>query len=105
MCRPAAEITETRSAQQRGEAPGGRPRHWERAALELRPVRRGSARIPLWGIQAEPAQARFLGGSPRSLVARQRALFRQPGRQLRLLGLLDAHPGRAEGAGAPPFFF
>ncbi|KAJ1186073.1 hypothetical protein NDU88_002858, partial [Pleurodeles waltl] len=32
-----------------GEAPGGRLRHWGRAALELRRVRRGSARIPLRG--------------------------------------------------------
>ncbi|KAJ1089065.1 hypothetical protein NDU88_002218 [Pleurodeles waltl] len=60
--------------------------------------------FPFGGIQAEPAQARFLGGSPRSLVVRQHTLFRLPGRrQQRLLGLLEAHPGRAEGAGAPPF--
>ncbi|KAJ1138705.1 hypothetical protein NDU88_005086 [Pleurodeles waltl] len=49
MCWPAAENAETRSSRQRGEAPGGRLRHWERAVLELRRVRRSSARIPLRG--------------------------------------------------------
>ncbi|KAJ1191691.1 hypothetical protein NDU88_001007 [Pleurodeles waltl] len=44
MCLPAAESAGTRSARQRGgEAPSGRLWHWERAALELRRVRRGSA--------------------------------------------------------------
>ncbi|KAJ1117152.1 hypothetical protein NDU88_005352 [Pleurodeles waltl] len=38
-----------RSALQEGEAPSGRTRHWERAALELRQVCRGAARIPLRG--------------------------------------------------------
>ncbi|KAJ1140465.1 hypothetical protein NDU88_006817 [Pleurodeles waltl] len=36
MCLPAAESAGIRSALQRGEAPGRRLRHWERAALELR---------------------------------------------------------------------
>ncbi|KAJ1091238.1 hypothetical protein NDU88_004365 [Pleurodeles waltl] len=49
MCWPAADNTGTRSGRRKGEAPGGRLRHWERAALELRRVRRGSARIPLRG--------------------------------------------------------
>ncbi|KAJ1156159.1 hypothetical protein NDU88_008883 [Pleurodeles waltl] len=47
MCLPAAENAGIRSALQEGEAPGGRLRHWERALLELRRVRRGAARIPL----------------------------------------------------------
>ncbi|KAJ1127843.1 hypothetical protein NDU88_006236 [Pleurodeles waltl] len=49
MCWPAALAPETRLVQRLGEAPSGRLRHWGRAALELRRVRRGSARIPLWG--------------------------------------------------------
>ncbi|KAJ1186754.1 hypothetical protein NDU88_003535 [Pleurodeles waltl] len=40
---------ETRQTQAPGEVLGGRLRHWGRAALELRRVRKGSARIPLWG--------------------------------------------------------
>ncbi|KAJ1128735.1 hypothetical protein NDU88_007110 [Pleurodeles waltl] len=97
MCLPAAESTETRSARQRGEAPGGRLRHWERAALELRQVRRGAARIPLRG---NPSRAST------SKVPGQRALLRWPGRrQQRLLSLLEAHSGRAEGGRSPPPFF
>ncbi|KAJ1208624.1 hypothetical protein NDU88_004007 [Pleurodeles waltl] len=38
--------------------------------------------FPSGGIQAESAQARFLGGIPRNLVAQQRAQNRQPGRRL-----------------------
>ncbi|KAJ1151859.1 hypothetical protein NDU88_004638 [Pleurodeles waltl] len=49
MCWPAEVDTGTRADQQLGEAPGGRLRHWGRAALELRRVRRGSMRIPLRG--------------------------------------------------------
>ncbi|KAJ1154351.1 hypothetical protein NDU88_007103 [Pleurodeles waltl] len=47
MCCPVARILETRLLRRPGEASGGRLRHWGRAALELRRVRRGSARIPL----------------------------------------------------------
>ncbi|KAJ1152985.1 hypothetical protein NDU88_005757 [Pleurodeles waltl] len=47
MCLPAFGSAGTRSALQEGEAPGGRLRHWERAAVELRLVHRGAARIPL----------------------------------------------------------
>ncbi|KAJ1137780.1 hypothetical protein NDU88_004176 [Pleurodeles waltl] len=49
MCHSTARISETRLFQAPGEAYGGRLRHWGRAALELRRVRRGSARIPLRG--------------------------------------------------------
>ncbi|KAJ1214687.1 hypothetical protein NDU88_002305 [Pleurodeles waltl] len=42
MCLPAAGSAVTQLARQRGEAPGGRLRHWEHAALELRRVRRDS---------------------------------------------------------------
>ncbi|KAJ1190359.1 hypothetical protein NDU88_007097 [Pleurodeles waltl] len=51
MCLPAFGGTRIQSAslEEEGEAPGGRLRHWERAALELRRVRRGAARIPLRG--------------------------------------------------------
>ncbi|KAJ1116838.1 hypothetical protein NDU88_005043 [Pleurodeles waltl] len=89
MCWPAVVDTGTRPDQRLGEASGGRLRHWGRAALEIRRVRRGSARIPLRVIRAETAQARLLGGRPRSLEARQRALFKQPGK--RLMRLQDTH--------------
>ncbi|KAJ1211658.1 hypothetical protein NDU88_007015 [Pleurodeles waltl] len=49
----------------------GRLRHWGRAALELRRVRRGSARIPLWGNPGSASTSKV----PGSLVARLRALF------------------------------
>ncbi|KAJ1104916.1 hypothetical protein NDU88_002324 [Pleurodeles waltl] len=49
MCRPAALNLETRPLRGSGEASGRRLRHWGRAVLELRRVRRGSARIPLRG--------------------------------------------------------
>ncbi|KAJ1178213.1 hypothetical protein NDU88_003460 [Pleurodeles waltl] len=49
MCRSTARTPETRLFQVPGEAPSGRLRHWGCAALELRRVRRGSARIPLRG--------------------------------------------------------
>ncbi|KAJ1161632.1 hypothetical protein NDU88_002116 [Pleurodeles waltl] len=49
MCQPDALILESRPRWNPDEAPGGRLRHWGRAALELRRVRRGSARIPLQG--------------------------------------------------------
>ncbi|KAJ1170045.1 hypothetical protein NDU88_001926 [Pleurodeles waltl] len=51
MCLSAFGGTGIRSAllEKEGEAPGGRLRHWERAALELRRVCRGAARIPLRG--------------------------------------------------------
>ncbi|KAJ1192276.1 hypothetical protein NDU88_001587 [Pleurodeles waltl] len=49
MCHSTAQTSETRLFQAPGEAPGGRLRHWGRAALKLRRVRRGSARIPLRG--------------------------------------------------------
>ncbi|KAJ1193615.1 hypothetical protein NDU88_002911 [Pleurodeles waltl] len=49
MCCPAARDAESRPLLRPGEASSERIRHWGRAALELRRVRRGSARIPLRG--------------------------------------------------------
>ncbi|KAJ1185730.1 hypothetical protein NDU88_002517 [Pleurodeles waltl] len=51
MCPPAIGGTGSLLTpfEEEGEASGGRPRHWDRAALELRRVRRGAARIPLRG--------------------------------------------------------
>ncbi|KAJ1088012.1 hypothetical protein NDU88_001171 [Pleurodeles waltl] len=49
MCCPAVRDAESRPLLRPGEASGERLRHWGRAALELRRVRRGSARIPLRG--------------------------------------------------------
>ncbi|KAJ1109915.1 hypothetical protein NDU88_007272 [Pleurodeles waltl] len=49
MCCPAVRDAESRPLLRPGEISGERLRHWGRAALELRRVRRGSARIPLWG--------------------------------------------------------
>ncbi|KAJ1137173.1 hypothetical protein NDU88_003586 [Pleurodeles waltl] len=56
MCRSTARSasrtprnSETRQIQAPGEVLGGRLRYWGRAALELRRVRKGSARIPLRG--------------------------------------------------------
>ncbi|KAJ1150582.1 hypothetical protein NDU88_003372 [Pleurodeles waltl] len=52
--------SETRQIQAPGKVLSGRLRHWGRAALELRPVRKGSVRIPLWG---NPARA-SIGKAP-----------------------------------------
>ncbi|KAJ1208431.1 hypothetical protein NDU88_003817 [Pleurodeles waltl] len=49
MCCPAARDAESRPLLRPGEESGERLRHWGCAALELRRVRRGSARIPLRG--------------------------------------------------------
>ncbi|KAJ1161681.1 hypothetical protein NDU88_002163 [Pleurodeles waltl] len=46
MCRSTTRLTTRTSV-----APGGRLRHWGRAALELRRIWKGSARIPLRGNQ------------------------------------------------------
>ncbi|KAJ1185378.1 hypothetical protein NDU88_002171 [Pleurodeles waltl] len=48
MCPPIIGSTRKPSFEE-GEASGGRLRHWDRAALELRRVRRGAAWIPLRG--------------------------------------------------------
>ncbi|KAJ1099970.1 hypothetical protein NDU88_005061 [Pleurodeles waltl] len=49
MCLTDATFSESRPCRKLDEPPGGRLRHWGRAALELRRARRGSARIPLRG--------------------------------------------------------
>ncbi|KAJ1163654.1 hypothetical protein NDU88_004109 [Pleurodeles waltl] len=49
MCCPVARDAESQPLLRPGEASGERLRHWGHAALELRRVRRGSARIPLRG--------------------------------------------------------
>ncbi|KAJ1208925.1 hypothetical protein NDU88_004304 [Pleurodeles waltl] len=61
MCLLAAKSAGTRSTRQRGEAPRGRLRHWERATLELRRVRRGAARIPLWGNPSRASTSKVPG--------------------------------------------
>ncbi|KAJ1188906.1 hypothetical protein NDU88_005662 [Pleurodeles waltl] len=49
MCLTDTTFSESRPRRKLDEPPGGRLRHWGRAALELRRARRGSARIPLRG--------------------------------------------------------
>ncbi|KAJ1144975.1 hypothetical protein NDU88_011267 [Pleurodeles waltl] len=49
MCLTDVPFSESRPRRKLDEQPGGRLRHWGRAALELRRARRGSARIPLRG--------------------------------------------------------
>ncbi|KAJ1144606.1 hypothetical protein NDU88_010904 [Pleurodeles waltl] len=75
MCRSTARSTsqslETQRFQAPGEALGGRLRHWGRAALELRRVQRGLARIPLLG---NPGRV-STGNAPGSLTARLRAFL------------------------------
>ncbi|KAJ1163090.1 hypothetical protein NDU88_003553 [Pleurodeles waltl] len=73
MCRltarSASRVTrtlETQQIQAPGEVLGGRPRHWGRAALELRRVRRGSARIPLWGNPGRVSTGKAPGKEPDS---------------------------------------
>ncbi|KAJ1192688.1 hypothetical protein NDU88_001994 [Pleurodeles waltl] len=61
MCRPAAAILESRPLRDSGKASGRRLRHWGRAVLELRRVRRGSARIPLWGNQGSASTGKVPG--------------------------------------------
>ncbi|KAJ1155302.1 hypothetical protein NDU88_008033 [Pleurodeles waltl] len=49
MCLTDTPFSESRPRRKLDEPPGGRLRHWGRAALELRRAQRGSARIPLRG--------------------------------------------------------
>ncbi|KAJ1097941.1 hypothetical protein NDU88_003057 [Pleurodeles waltl] len=81
MCLPAFGGTGNQftSLEEEGEASAGRPRHWERAALELRRVRRGAARIPL---RENPGRISTSKVPGLNLVAWERTQNRQPGRRL-----------------------
>ncbi|KAJ1152734.1 hypothetical protein NDU88_005509 [Pleurodeles waltl] len=65
MCQPDALIPGSRPHWKTDEPPGGRLRHWGRAALELRRVRRGSARIPLRGNPGSASTSKVLGKASR----------------------------------------
>ncbi|KAJ1216426.1 hypothetical protein NDU88_004028 [Pleurodeles waltl] len=65
MCWPAALISETRLLWGSGEASGGILRHWGCVALELRRVRRGSARILLRGNPDRASTSKVPGKVPR----------------------------------------
>ncbi|KAJ1122863.1 hypothetical protein NDU88_001336 [Pleurodeles waltl] len=65
MCRPDALILGSRPRWKLDEAPGGRLRHWGRAALELCRVRRGSARIPLRGNPGSASTSKVPGKASR----------------------------------------
>ncbi|KAJ1088189.1 hypothetical protein NDU88_001348 [Pleurodeles waltl] len=73
MRQPDVLILESRPRWNSDEAPGGRLRHWGRAALELRRVRRGSARIPLRGNPGSASTSKVPGKAtrePGSVVTR-----------------------------------
>ncbi|KAJ1114258.1 hypothetical protein NDU88_002497 [Pleurodeles waltl] len=80
MCWVEAPLSESRSRCYPDEAPGGRLRHWGRAALELRRERRGSARIPLRGNPRNASTGKAPGRTPRELGS---AVIRAPFDQLR----------------------
>ncbi|KAJ1143899.1 hypothetical protein NDU88_010201 [Pleurodeles waltl] len=80
MCWEEAPLAGSRSRCYPDEAPGGRLRHWGRAALELRRARRGSARIPLWGNPRNASTGKAPGRTPRELGS---AVIRAPFDQLR----------------------
>ncbi|KAJ1140060.1 hypothetical protein NDU88_006421 [Pleurodeles waltl] len=67
MCWEEALLPESRSRCNPDEAPGGRLRHWGRAALELRRARRGSARIPLRGNPGNASTGKAPGKTSREL--------------------------------------
>ncbi|KAJ1115005.1 hypothetical protein NDU88_003233 [Pleurodeles waltl] len=105
MCLPAAESAGTRSARQRGgEAPGGRLRHWGHAALELHPVRRGSARIPLWGNPGRASTGKVPGRisqEPGSAATRALQVARKDATAG--AGLARSSPRQSGGGRSPPF--
>ncbi|KAJ1219044.1 hypothetical protein NDU88_006615 [Pleurodeles waltl] len=67
MCWEEALLPESRSCYNPDEAPGGRLRHWGRAAPELRRARRGSARIPLRGNPGNASTGKAPGKTSREL--------------------------------------
>ncbi|KAJ1092564.1 hypothetical protein NDU88_005674 [Pleurodeles waltl] len=67
MCWEEAPFPASRSRCNPDEAPGGRLRHWGRAALELRRARRGSARIPLRGNPGNASTGKAPGKTTREL--------------------------------------
>ncbi|KAJ1188212.1 hypothetical protein NDU88_004975 [Pleurodeles waltl] len=82
MCLSAFGATgnQLTSLEEEGEASGGRPRHWECAALELRRVRRGAARIPLRGNSGRISTSNVPGRNsqePGSVVTRAKQAARK----------------------------
>ncbi|KAJ1186809.1 hypothetical protein NDU88_003589 [Pleurodeles waltl] len=75
MCWEEALLPESRSRCNPDEAPGGRLRHWGRAALELRRARRGSARFPLRGNPGNASTGKAPGKTSRELGS---AVIRAP---------------------------
>ncbi|KAJ1201526.1 hypothetical protein NDU88_005334 [Pleurodeles waltl] len=105
MCRPAAESAGTRLVRQRGEAPGGKLRHWERAALELRRVRRGSARIPLRGNPGRASTGKVPGRiSQEPGSAAMRALQAARKEAIAGAGTARSSPRQNGGGSSPPLF-
>ncbi|KAJ1181642.1 hypothetical protein NDU88_006845 [Pleurodeles waltl] len=80
MCLQAFGDAGIWSALQEGVAPGGRLWHWERAALELRRVRRGAARIPLRGNPSRASTSKVPGRNsqePGSAATRAKQVARK----------------------------
>ncbi|KAJ1091243.1 hypothetical protein NDU88_004370 [Pleurodeles waltl] len=75
MCWEEASLPESRSRCNPDEAPGGRLRHWGRAALEPSRARRGSARIPLRGNPGNTSTGKAPGKTSRELGS---AVIRAP---------------------------
>ncbi|KAJ1119114.1 hypothetical protein NDU88_007300 [Pleurodeles waltl] len=103
MCWPAAVDTGTRPDQQLGEAPGGRLRHWGRAALELRRVRRGSARIPLRGNLGRASTGKAPGRAsqePGSAATHVVQAARETANEA--AGTVGGSPRLSKGDGSPP---
>ncbi|KAJ1110972.1 hypothetical protein NDU88_008318 [Pleurodeles waltl] len=102
MCLPVFGGTRNQftSLEEEGAASGGRPRHWERAALELRRVPRGAAQIPLRGNPGRISTSKVPGRNsqePGSAVTRAK---QAAGKE----AVEEAQSGRVEGVGAPPLF-
>ncbi|KAJ1201208.1 hypothetical protein NDU88_005022 [Pleurodeles waltl] len=105
MCRPAARISETRLFQRPGEASGGRLRHWGRAALELHRVRRGSARIPLWGNPGRVSTGKVPGKvsrEPDSAITRLSSSPLNPETASKVVGVAGARGTIREGDKSSP---
>ncbi|KAJ1177168.1 hypothetical protein NDU88_002430 [Pleurodeles waltl] len=84
MCLPASGGTRIQSAslEEEGEASGRRLRHWERATLEPRRVRRGAARILLRGNPGRISTSKVPGRNsqePGSAVTRAKTGSREGG--------------------------
>ncbi|KAJ1166435.1 hypothetical protein NDU88_006839 [Pleurodeles waltl] len=106
MCLPAAESAEIWSALQRGEAPGGRLRHWERVALELRRVRQGAARIPLRGNPSRASTSKVPGRNSQEPGSAATHAFQAARKEATAAAELARSSFRQSGGGRspPPFF-